>query len=330
MILKNGIATILSAATILTAVSPCVFAKGNNSEEKNTKSMSTTGKILLGAAGAVGLAATAGIIYYAVKNSHVKVETLEGKPIYGKYKELQKAVVSGKCEKVKNLLNTNKELDINAIYSTSCATLLHIAACKNDVTMCNLLIDRGADINAKNDNGETPLHLAAYNGYTNICKLLIDKGANVNAKQWCGGMTPLHRAVCRNKLETCKVLIKNNANVNIRANSGETPLEKSILNNNKKMCDLLIKNGADVNLRNNQGETPLHKAASYNRYDICKLLIDNGADINATSKYGSTPLDRWFWTYSSSISYAFGTDLDKKETRKLLNEYGAKRGSELK
>ena len=329
MIFKKGIATILSTATLLTAVSPCAFAEGNSKEE-TTKSMSTTGKVILAGAGAIGLAALGGIIYHVVKNSHVKVETLKGKPIYEKYMELQKAVVSGKCEKVKNLLNTNKELDINAIYSTTLATLLHKAAWKNDVTMCNILIDRGADINAENDNGETPLHLAAYNGYTKICKLLIDKGANVNAKQWCGGMTPLHRAVCRKHFKTCEVLIKNNANVNIRANSGETPLEESISNNNKKMCGLLIKNGADVNLRNNQGDTPLHKAASHNRYDICKLLIDNGADINATDKYGFTPLDHWFWTYSSSISYAFGTDLDKKETRKLLNEYGAKHGNELK
>ncbi|MBQ2671768.1 MAG: ankyrin repeat domain-containing protein [Clostridia bacterium] len=248
MILKKGIATILSSATILTAVSPCAFAEGNNSEEKNTKSMSTTGKVLLGAAGAVGLAATAGIIYYAVKNSHVKVETLEGKPIYEKYKELQKAVVSGKCEKVKNLLNTNKELDINAIYSGRFATLLHKAVWKNDVTMCNLLIDRGADINAKLSENQTVLHEAVSFSQYDMCKLLIDRGADVNVKNYFG-FTPLHKILSEYgtseaKLKIVKLLIENDADVNAK-DPYWTPLDYAhYFKHSDDIKNLLIKHGA--------------------------------------------------------------------------------------
>ena len=110
MTFKKSVATILSAATILTAVSPCAFAEGNNSEEKNTKSMSTTGKVLLGAAGTIGLAAVGGFIYHAVKNSHVEVETLKGKPIYNTYMELKDAVLEINMKKLKIYLIQIKNL----------------------------------------------------------------------------------------------------------------------------------------------------------------------------------------------------------------------------
>ena len=52
-----------------------------------------------------------------------------------------------------------------------------------------LLIAKGADVNAKNDGGYTPLHQAAINGHKEIAELLIEKGANVNAKDGIGGKT---------------------------------------------------------------------------------------------------------------------------------------------
>jgi ankyrin repeat protein len=54
-----------------------------------------------------------------------------------------------------------------------------------------VLLDRGADVNAKRNDDTTPLHLAASRGRTEIVKLLLDRGADVNAKD-TQGSTPLH------------------------------------------------------------------------------------------------------------------------------------------
>lgn len=351
MILKKGIATILSAATILTAVSPCAFAEGNNSEEKNTKSMSTTGKVLLGAAGAVGLAATVGIIYYAVKNSHVKVETLKGKPIYNKYMELKDAVIKNECEKVAKILNENKDLDISAWFKhcidngswyTENNTLLHIAVQHERYDICKLLICRGADVNAGKEFNKTPLHLAVERGFGDICLLLINGGADVNAGSM-SRFTPLHYAIVRKRSKICELLLKKGAHIHpdlflevadyyddtkicelfikhgfdIHAN--KTCLHEAALWGKLNVLNLLLDKGIDVNVRDNSGKTPLHKAAT-NSFESCKLLLEKGADINAKDNRGKTPLD-----CVDELNLRV-----KEEIRQFLIDNGAKHGNELK
>jgi ankyrin repeat protein len=53
------------------------------------------------------------------------------------------------------------------------------------------LVDHGADVNAKNENGETPLHYAASNGHLPIVQYLVQHGANMNIGTW-KGETPLY------------------------------------------------------------------------------------------------------------------------------------------
>lgn len=72
-------------------------------------------------------------------------------------------------------------------------TLLHVMAEKGAVKFVELLIEKGADVNVKNSNGDTPLHLAAKNGHTNCVVLLHKRGSNCVAKN-SNGDTPFHLA----------------------------------------------------------------------------------------------------------------------------------------
>ncbi|SVA93070.1 uncharacterized protein METZ01_LOCUS145924, partial [marine metagenome] len=78
--------------------------------------------------------------------------------------------------------------------TTAFADPIHRAAAKGDLAGVQAELDKGADVNAKNDDGATPLHHAAEKGHKEIVELLINKGADVNAKN-LDGKTPLDAAI---------------------------------------------------------------------------------------------------------------------------------------
>ena len=69
------------------------------------------------------------------------------------------------------------------------------------------LIEKGADVNTENNNGETPLHVSATNGHLEVVRALLEKGADVNAKE-DNGWTPLHYCAREGHLEVARFLIK--------------------------------------------------------------------------------------------------------------------------
>ena len=68
----------------------------------------------------------------------------------------------------------------------------------------------GADLNAMGDEGETPLHQAALGGHKEVAELLIVKGADLNAKSY--GETPLDLAIRLGQTETAELLRKHGGN----------------------------------------------------------------------------------------------------------------------
>ena len=178
---------------------------------------------------------------------------------------------------------------------------LHAAARENAPEAAKILIEGGADVNAKDDIGNTPLHWAAKGwtttregGAPETAAILIAGGANVNAKDKYG-LTPLHWA--RSAPKVAKILLKNGANVNARSNSGKTPLHMAGSRNSpREFAALLLENGADINARDNHyNYTPLHSAARANATETAAFLIENGADVNARSNSGKTPLQVAAW-----------------------------------
>lgn len=79
-------------------------------------------------------------------------------------------------------------------------------------------------LEAHDEKGITPLAWAALAGQTEAAKWLLEKGADVNAKNRDGN-TPLHSAAFIGELEVVKLLLEHEANVNVRSQRGETPLD---------------------------------------------------------------------------------------------------------
>ena len=163
---------------------------------------------------------------------------------------------------------------------------IHEAAKKADLKEVKRLLERGADVNAKDDYGITPLHRAAINSNRAVAELLIAKGADVNTKS-NAGMTPLHWALGEGPVETAELLIAKGADVNVKDNIGKTPLH---IVANKDVAALLIAKNADLNAKDGIGQTPL-VAACFNKHkDVAVLLTRSGADVKAGDNAGRTPL----------------------------------------
>ena len=153
------------------------------------------------------------------------------------------------------------------------------------------LIDMGADVNAKSGNGQvTALIKASVNGYKEIVEVLIQNGADVNAKD-IDNRTALMRASYNNYNEIVELLLQNGADVNVKdIDSRTTALMEASLRGNKEVMEVLIQNGADVNAKCSNDWTAL-MFASYNGYEECaELLIQNEADVNAKTNNGGTAL----------------------------------------
>jgi len=162
------------------------------------------------------------------------------------------------------------------------AISIHDAAAAGDIDAVKQHIAAGADVNE--NVLSTPLHAAALNGHKEIAELLIAKGADVDAKDALGN-TPLYNTISFNAAldgykEIAELLIQNSADVNAQDKNGNTPLHEAATSGLKEVVELLIANGADVNAKKKFGRTPLHGAATKG---IAELLIAKGADEDGWS-----------------------------------------------
>jgi hypothetical protein len=106
------------------------------------------------------------------------------------------------------------------------------------------LIEKGADLN-KTYCGDTALYFALKYNVFDCIDILLEKGADPNIKN-NEGKTPLHLAVEKGLMSICRILIKNNANLDVRDNKGFTPLDYAIITSNPDLIKLL----AETSVRN--------------------------------------------------------------------------------
>jgi len=184
--------------------------------------------------------------------------------------------------------------DVNSRYKdyTGWQRTIHLNSRYNDYTalfcsledakMTRLLIGAGADVNARNNHGETPLMCCNFK--PDVAQLLIDAGADVDARD-DSGKTPLIHSL---SVEVAKVLIGAGADINAQDRLGRYALAccKSI-----EMRAYLIGQGIDVNVRSNSGMSQLMINVRRDEpVEIVKLLISAGADINAQNHEGMSVL----------------------------------------
>jgi ankyrin repeat protein len=115
--------------------------------------------------------------------------------------DLFSAVAAGDRDAALRLLRRNPEF-ANVVNGEG-RTPLHLAVLGRHAGVARLLLDRGADVNARTSGGCAPLHLAARRGYALLVGMLLNAGADPDAKDLWGNnprehaLRHGHRAVAR-------------------------------------------------------------------------------------------------------------------------------------
>uniref|UniRef100_UPI003F4B25E1 ankyrin repeat domain-containing protein n=1 Tax=Brachyspira catarrhinii TaxID=2528966 RepID=UPI003F4B25E1 len=208
---------------------------------------------------------------------------------YSKSTPLIKAIEYKQTDIINYLLENNADVNLTLGYSTPLTEAMY------DEELVRKLIDLGADVNLPAQSGFTPL-MASHNNIA-IAELLIEKGADIEAKDDYGINALVYASSDENE-EMVKFLLAKGADANTVCEIenedmviSPTPLMNAAYNGNINIINMLLENGADINYTTDFGTTPLMMAASFNHFEAVKVLLENNADTSITDEDGRTALD---------------------------------------
>ena len=214
----------------------------------------------------------------------------------------------GKLEMVRLLLDHGADPEANAEGYMGEKPLHQVSggeyrSQEDGVRVAQLLLERGADVNARRNDHQTPLHVASYFGFVEIVRLLLDRCADPEANAESDmGEKPLHKVSSgkyrsqEDGVRVAQLLLECGADVNSRRNDRWTPLHIASWSGKFEVVQVLIDHTAEVDAVDDLGKTPLHDVLQgmYESQEdgvrIAQLLLGHGADVNAKSRAGTTPL----------------------------------------
>ena len=234
--------------------------------------------------------------------------------IHGLQSDLWHAVTGNDSAAVARLLEAgadpNFDLRVSdglmSPFTYAVGPMLNIAACHGSYEIAKLLLEHGADPNARHpDTGQTPLDCAesTYRGLESdqVIRLLLDHGAEWSACRMPPG-DQLQAAARIGDAAGVQQLLPAGAPPNTKGASGDafsTPLHLAAASNNTEVAEMLLAAGADPNARDQYGHGPLWAAATSGSVEVMGILLEHGAD--ATDFTPETTRDR---TYGNLLTWA--------------------------
>ncbi|XP_043564823.1 uncharacterized protein LOC122559439 [Chiloscyllium plagiosum] len=250
-------------------------------------------------------------------NMCVLYQVFPGSPGYWQQTFLQ-AIKNGDFQVVKNMVQFFKDSCIDVIHSKESVSgngSLHLACRKGHFDIAHELLENGVSLDARNTNGLTPFFFAAGRQHRKICQLLIEWGCDVQAKDlknrtafdgirsekfrkfllsyyayWSSaipmivhGDTDILEDMVHNHLTNMSFM----SSPRSRCINGSTLLHTAAYFGKTDIIETLLQLKVDVNLLDYKGATPLHRSRDT---ETMQLLIYHGADVNRSDADGNTPL----------------------------------------
>jgi ankyrin repeat protein len=168
--------------------------------------------------------------------------------------------------------------------------MLQVAA-KGETARVKELLSKGVDVNMRGADRNTPIMEAAYGGHLDTVKLLLDHGADLSAKKNDGSdarglahgqdvidliknVSVLVEAASKGDIDGLKALIDKGTPVNGLDKFGHSALTETCFSGKTDVVKLLLEKGADPTIKKSDGATPLSLAEGEKHADIVKLLND--------------------------------------------------------
>ncbi|KAL8714709.1 MAG: hypothetical protein Q9225_006517, partial [Loekoesia sp. 1 TL-2023] len=211
-------------------------------------------------------------------------------PVSG-WTALHKATAAGNLAIMRLLLDSGANIEAQSPleYVQPRSNMARLKALANDEP------DPEAEIGPEKDHKWTPLLRAASKGNEAAVRLLLDRGANIEARS-PSDATPLMYACENLHFSTVDLLAMRSANIHAADIYGWKPLHHSLVNTAsrsteaKQIAQLLLSHEADVNAKCNFNKTPLHYAVEKSSAEMIVFLLENGADMEARDIAERTPL----------------------------------------
>lgn len=181
-----------------------------------------------------------------------------------------------------NYLDALRRMPVN-VQDRLNTTPLHYAALYGSTDAVRILLERGADVKARNKSEATPLIYGAYN--FDKARVLVEKGSDVNARS-TSGMTPLLIAASvHGNTATVRYLLDKGADLKAEGPQGADALQTAALKGDVEMVRLLLQKGADPKRADQGGSTALLNSFSVTDAERVKILLEAGSDVNATNTF---------------------------------------------
>jgi ankyrin repeat protein len=200
------------------------------------------------------------------------------------------ACYNGNANCVEFLLENNvfDKLEGNPFSAAHCSAFAGSERCLE-----LLLVKFGSSIaQLKDSRDRTPLHIAALHGHVECAKLLIQKGGDVRASDE-DGRTPLIAAAQYGQAAFVEYLLgSGDVDRTAQDRQGNTALHWACYRKHNHIALLLLENGDDgalINAANNDGKTALHLSSRNGLVDVTKELLQKGASVSAVDNEGLTP-----------------------------------------
>eukprot|EP00112_Aurelia_sp_Birch-Aquarium-sp1_P019325 Seg4757.2 transcript_id=Seg4757.2/GoldUCD/mRNA.D3Y31 product="Nuclear factor NF-kappa-B p100 subunit" protein_id=Seg4757.2/GoldUCD/D3Y31 len=203
------------------------------------------------------------------------------------------ATAQNKQAVVAGILRTDARKELINAQNDNYQTALHIATIEGHSDIVNVLLQSGALLQLRNNEGDTSIHLATRLGKIK-CLMILCQAVNKEALNMPNdaGELVLHLAVAGENHQAFQLFLEKGADVNLRnEKTGKTALHFAVEKENKDMVKRLLELEADVNAQTTKGNTPLHSLLRAEQRDTVILLLEKGADINAKNKDGKSPHD---------------------------------------